>query len=790
MIVAWAVVGFAIGSPRIIGALLVGAWLVTGLVLLGLALLARSGRDPTTRRGGIALLTLALSCCATAVVLTAASTGADSRRPQILLEASRGGRFVVAVATTTQTVLAGSPSFTATVNEVQIGSVKHQVTVPVRVFRPVRDTGAANTSPVGTAVGQGDAVGIGAELAIVGRVKSTAPGDSSAFLFFSSGVPELIRPPPFWLDWANQLRSSFRMTAQTLPGEGGNLLPGLAIGDTSAVTVTLDSAMRASSLSHLTAVSGANCAVVIGLVMVGCAVAGLRRGARVAASITVLVGFVVLVTPEPSVLRAAVMATLVLLCLSSGRPTQGVPVLSLAIFILVVGDPWLSREYGFVLSVLATAGLLILSGPLAVALTRWFPRPIAVLLSIPLAAQLACQPVIILLNPTIPTYGLLANILAAPAAPIATVLGLGSCVVLPWWPWLGGALANLAWIPSAWIAAVAMLVSQLPGGQLPWVAGIGGSALLAVVTVLMLILVLAPKLGLRWRKTISISLAVLFVGHGGIIAGGALHTQFTRPSNWQFALCDIGQGDAVLVRSAGKIALIDTGPRPERLTSCLETLGVTQIDLLILTHYDLDHVGGVAAVLGRVGEAIIGPSSGADDNRISSRVRTGGTPLRLGVPGLTGVLGELRWRILWPPSPLRGVEPGNPASVVVALEGAGECRSGCLSAMFLGDLGEESQSRLLTLDLGSVDVVKVAHHGSADQSARLYARLNARVGLIGVGADNRYGHPNPKLLRLLAASATIAARTDQDGLVLIAPSEDAGITIWRERRDSAATGKP
>jgi competence protein ComEC len=161
--------------------------------------------------------------------------------------------------------------------------------------------------------------------------------------------------------------------------------------------------------------------------------------------------------------------------------------------------------------------------------------------------------------------------------------------------------------------------------------------------------------------------------------------------------------------------------------------------------------------------------------------------------GESGMLGELRWDVLWPPP--RGVEPGNPASVTLQVTGAGACAQGCLSGILLGDLGEDSQARLLgTGQVQHVDVVKVAHHGSADQSARLYEALHATVGLIGVGAGNDYGHPTAKLLGIMSAVGTRPLRTDLDGLTLIAPGVRPGdIRVWTEKpedvvRDGELTG--
>ena len=527
-----------------------------------------------------------------------------------------------------------------------------------------------------------------------------------------------------------------------MPGDGGDLLPGLSIGDTSAVSPTLDAAMKTSSLSHLTAVSGANCAVVIGLVMVVGAALGIPRRWRIGGSLVVLIGFVALVTPQASVLRSAVMAALVLAVMASGRTLRGIPVLCLAIIVLLTVDPWLCRDYGFLLSVLATAGLLVLVGPLTRLLQRWLPAALAAVIAIPLAAQLACQPVLILLNPAIPVYGVIANLLSEPAAPASTVLGLIACVTGPVAGPVSSAVAVLAWLPSAWIAAVARFFAGLPASQVPWLPGAAGVALVAAVTGLALFSALGAHRHRRLRRGTAFVLIVGLLGYAGGVAGDRVVRQLSMPADWQIAACDIGQGDAVLVRSAGQFALVDTGPDPVLLEKCLRELGVGRIQLLVLTHYDLDHVGGTAAVVGRVDRAIVGPVSDAHDTRLRESLSAGGAQLEEVAQGTSGILGNLEWRVLWPPRRLGNVQPGNDASVTVTFTGADSCPTGCLSSIFLGDLGNEPQARVLAANrIQPVDVVKVAHHGSADQNEEMYRVLRARVGLISVGIDNDYGHP-------------------------------------------------
>ncbi|MBG6054451.1 competence protein ComEC [Salinibacterium sp. CAN_S4] len=737
----WLAAGVIIGWPGAAVPALVVAWVAAGcLVLL---------------RPQLALVCAAMALCCTSVALQA-----PARAPAVLVDAAAHHERIDAVATATQTVRPGRGSF-----EVQLEFADGvPVSVPVLVF----GEGPANRLGIGTVIG------------VEGTVVRAEPGDDRAFLLFPDDAPVVIESPPWYLDWANGLRSGFLAATEQLPGNGGDLLPGLAIGDTSAVSTELDNSMRSSSLSHLTAVSGANCAIVIGLVMLAGGALGLPRWLRIGASMLMLLAFVVLVTPEPSVLRAALMATLVLLALLGGRPARGLPILSLATLALLVMDPWLARNFGFVLSVLATAGLLLLAGPLAGVLGRWLPRWLALIIAVPLAAQLACQPVIVLLNASLPTYGIVANILAAPAAPIATVVGLAACVALVILPPLGTILSQLAWVPSAWIAAVATFCAAAPGAQLPWPPGAAGLALLVCASACAVVAVLGRGRWRRWSKKAIVVATVLYLA---AVTGLRIGEQWGRPDDWQMAGCDVGQGDAFVVRSAGAVALIDTGPDPAPLAACLKDLGIDRIDLLVLTHYDLDHIGGVDAVVGRVDVAMIGPIGEPDDDGIAAALRAGGAEVQQVSKGPSGLLGELRWHVLWPPARLSGIEPGNPASVTVEFDPVGECFPGCLSSMFLGDLGEEAQNRVLAANtVRPVDVVKVSHHGSADQSTRMYERLTALVGMIGVGADNGYGHPTEKMLDILESTGTAALRTDLHGLILLSPGSKPGsVAVWSER---------
>jgi len=795
----WASAGVLVAMPAAAAAcaaLLAGAAviLVVAAVLLSRRDRAGGRLDRPAHRGRLSQVLGTIAVCAAAAALAglAVSVQAPARSPELLRSALEDRAEVSATLTvwsapvpSAGVAIGGRPQlrFRATLtalrpahqgSRAEVGRVGSGLSVPVVVFAD-----AASGVP-----------SIGEQIRLSGSVVPTDPGDAAAALFFGRGSPHTVRTAPWWLDWANALRHGFADAAGELPGEGAGLLPGLAIGDTTGVGADLDQAMTASSLSHLTAVSGANCAIVLALVLLCTAALGLGRTARVAGGLGVLAGFVVLVTPEPSVVRAATMATIVLLSSALGRPGRGVAALAFAALGLLMADPWLSRNYGFALSVLATLGLLVLAGPLTRRLRRWLPAPLAAVLAIPLAAQLACQPVLVLLSPTLPAYGVPANLLAAPAAPVATIVGLAACLLLPWLPWLATPLIWLAWLPATWIAAVAQTSTTLPGNTLPWLGGPAGVALTLACTAAILVLLVGhgpgqgPGQGPGRRPGRSALLvrvasgALLSVAAGvtvGTVVGTGLGRAAVFPAAWQIAACDIGQGDAVVVRDADSIALVDVGPDPALLTACLDTLQIDRVDLLVLTHYDLDHVGGLDAVLGRVDTALVGTPENVQDAALHDRLAAAGAEVRQAARGDTGSLGGLTWEILWPLRDSTVMQTGNPGSVSMVFDGRG------IRSVFLGDLDEDAQEALRAAGpLEAVDVVKVAHHGSRDQSAALYAELQATVGLVSVGADNGYGHPTRSVLEVLGSAGTAVLRTDQDGLVVVAPA-GRSLRVWTEK---------
>ncbi len=767
-ICAWASGLAAIALPD-------GRWFATVLwgtaaAAAAVAVAARvaSGRTLERRAGETRAVVAAVVCvaaAAAALVATACVVAAPSRRPDAVARLA-GHTLVLRVEATSAPQsstdsAAGGVRFSGTVTAVAAGGSSLSARMPVVVFAPSASSAR-----------------IGQPLAVRGTMKMLPRSSETAALVYASAQPRPLERPPWPLAAADGVRARFSAQAGTLPGDGGALLPGLAIGDVHGLPDSLADDMKTVGLTHLTAVSGANCAVVVSLTGAAMGVVGFRRRTRAVASLAALAGFVVLVTPQPSVLRAAVMAAVIVAGGWVGRPGRALPALALAVVLLLAVDPWLAVSYGFALSVLATGALLLLAPPLSDRLARWMPSRVAALLAVPAAAQVACQPVLLMLNPSVPLYGMLANLVAGPAAAPATVLGLLSCAFGPLWPAAASVLAHLAWVPSAWIAAVARMSAGLPASAVAWADGLPGVVLMLVLSLGFVLAVARP---LRPVPRIARSIALTIVAGVAVCSlagtvGARVAQALDRPPAWSIAACDVGQGDAALVRSGDAYALVDTGPEPERLAACLSDLRVPRIDLLVLTHYDTDHVGGTPAVLGMVDLALVGPSSDDRGERLGERLARSGAKVRVAETGDAGRLGDLAWRVLWPDAERHGMRDGNERSVTVLFSGEG------IRTLFLGDLDERAQGALLASGrVTHADVVKMAHHGSSDQSEALYREVGAVVGLISCGAGNDYGHPTRTGLEILRRAGTRGMRTDVQGMLMVSSDGRGGLRTWTQR---------
>jgi competence protein ComEC len=621
----------------------------------------------------------------------------------------------------------------------------------------------------------------GTPVTATGRLAASRGGDLNAAVLSVSAAPDAVGVAPWSQRAAGALRAGLRRACAELPAEPGGLLPGLVDGDTSGLDPGVTADFRTTGMTHLVAVSGANVAIVLAAVLL--LARWCRAGPTLAALLCALalLGFVILARPSPSVLRAAVMGGLGLVALALGRPRAAVPALAATVIALLLVDPALAADPGFTLSAFACAGLLLVAPPVRDVLRRWgIPAGLAEALAIPAAAEFACAPVIAGLSATVSLVAVPANLLAEPAVPPATILGVLAAVVSV--PWPAGA-AFLTWLgswPARWLVAVAHTGARAPDAILAWPGGTGGALLLAAL------------LGLAWwagrRAWIRVVVGVCAVA----AALGAVPVQVAAPG-WPPAgalavVCDVGQGDAIAVPvGSGSAVVVDTGPDPRAVDRCLRDLGVETVPLLMVSHFHIDHTGGVSGVFHarRVGAVVTTelPEPAYGHQLVATAAAGARIPVSVVGAGWSWVAGPVRLTVLGPVHRLAGTnsDPNNNSLVVLAeVDG--------VRLLLAGDAQVEEQADLLAAlgpDRLRADVLKVAHHGSAYQDPDFLAAVHPRLALVSVGAGNPYGHPNLAVLEALRVVGARVLRTDLDG-DLAAVVDGHGLEVVRRGTPAGA----
>ncbi len=588
-----------------------------------------------------------------------------------------------------------------------------------------------------------------------------------------SSAPDLITGPSPVQRGAERLRAGLRASVADLSPDARGLLPGLVVGDESLMPPDLVEDAQKTGLTHLTAVSGANVAIVLGVVLVAARWCGARAWAVPAVGVLGLAGFVVLARPEPSVLRASVMGLVVVLGLASGARRRRLSALSAAVVVLLLVDPWLARSYGFALSVLASGAIVLLVPGWAERWSGRLPPPLAAALAVPVAAQLVCAPVVVMLSEEVSLVAIAANLLAAPAVAPATVLGVVVAMIAPVAPPLAELVARVAGLPAGWIGWVGRWFADRPYAAVDWPGDAGGALALAAATVV--VVVLAPVLVRRPRFLVAVVVAPAVV-----LLGVRTVAPAWPPDGWDVIACDVGQGDALVLSVApGSAVVVDTGFEPDAVDTCLRGLGIRHVPLLLLTHAHADHVGGLLGVLAGRRVATIGigmPGSlGAPTPELSSAIARAGAQVGLLVAGWSATVGAVRLDVVWPPADpdalarLDGSESAeNNASLVVRVQHADG-----LSVLLTGDVEPSAQRALLRSGVVvAADVLKVPHHGSRHQDADFLRAVDASVALVSVGADNDYGHPSAVTLEVLAGAGARVFRTDLGGAVAVGGGPD------------------
>ena len=546
-----------------------------------------------------------------------------------------------------------------------------------------------------------------------------------------------------------------------LPRGQAALARGMVLGQDDALDPHTRDEFRASGLSHLLAASGANVALLALLATSGLGALGVRRRARLTAALLLAALYVPLAGGGPSILRAGVMGGAALVAALAGRPGSRAYGLLLAAAVTLVVQPRAATDVGWQLSFAAVVAIALLTGRWRDALgTRGVPAPVAEAAALTAAATVGTAPLLAVHFGQLSLVSPFANLIAAPAVAPAV--------------WLG-TLAGVAGQAGAGGALVVALdaLAAFPLGFVGWVAHVAASAPHATVAVALGGPLAAAAAYAGLTAVISSNRA------RGLAAGAALALLLgaavprlhppSPPRALTISFLDIGQGDATLVQHAGRAVLVDTGPPEGPVVQRLRNAGVRRLDLLVLTHAQADHEGAAPAVLGAV--PVDSVLDGGVGTRSPQRAQIEAAERRHQVhrliPDAGDVLraGPIRVDVLWPRAdlpPLPGADPNDRAIVALLRDGA-----------FAMLLTADAESPVTApLDVSGVDVLKVAHHGSADPGLpSLLTRLRPQLAVIEVGRHNRYGHPNPATLAALRVVPNVL-RTDLDGTVRLTVTGD------------------
>ena len=586
---------------------------------------------------------------------------------------------------------------------------------------------------------------------------------------------------------------------QLLPSPQSALLSGILLGNDNEMPPDLADNFRNTGMTHIIAISGFNIAILIAILM-GLTGSWLPQRPAVIVSIAGIVFYTIMVGADASVVRAAVMGSVYLIAARwMGRPNFAFASLFLAGWLMTLLRPFTLWDVGFQLSFTATLGLMLYAD----GLTQWTRRQLlrvadrqtvrqimaviseAVLIT--LAAQVLTLPLILGYFRQLSLISLPANALILPAQPgvmiwggLATIVGMIS-------PALAQPVAWIAWLFLTYTISLVRMFARVPGAAVPvavsWTAVIFIYLFIGAVTWLIM---QPPEKRARWTGFLQQNLsqkaaltltgmaALLVISWSGSQADGKLHIAFLN----------VGQGDATFIQTpSGRQILIDGGLYPSVLNDQLGQqmpFWDKEIDLVIATHPDADHVSGLENLFDRYRiPTLMTDGEGLGESPIYDAVlqaaEANGTEIRPAVAGeIIEIEDGVRLEILHPGDTLNE-ENRNENSVSLRLV------YGEFAYLFTGDAEQEAEQTMLKSGrpLNAV-VFKAGHHGSnSSSSAPFLTAVQPQIIIVSAGKENKFGHPRPEMLQRAQNVGATVLRTDELGTIEVVSD---GRTIWWQAR--------
>ncbi|WP_170839780.1 DNA internalization-related competence protein ComEC/Rec2 [Lihuaxuella thermophila] len=584
--------------------------------------------------------------------------------------------------------------------------------------------------------------------------------------------------------WMDRLREELGSQIERIysPAYAG-LIRGMLLGERERVDAEMEAAYSTLGIVHLLSISGLHVGVLVACLYFLLKQTGLTREKAALLVILALPFYVILTGAEAPVIRAAIMAGLSLLAVLFGRWKELLSFMALSLLIQLAWNPYQIFEPGFQLTFLVTGALIIGVEPIA----RQLPFPWHRLnqgIAVALVAQVVSFPVLIYHFYEFSFLSWFANLLFVPVI---------SSLVIP----VSTAALLLGFVHETagrWLAGFSSLLLDLVHKGTDLLLEWSWAHVTWVPPTLLWVLLYSLAAIYLW---ISWAGNLIFPGRHRMLSGlcficlvaVAHQAHLWGKDEARIAFLDVGQGDCTVIETPeGKVILVDGGGTPffprkpwqirrdpfevgkRIVVPYLKYRGIRQIDELVITHGDTDHIGGLLAVAERfpVRRVIRNPHppGSQTEKRLLQTLAKKGTRIYTLSPGVSWeVEPGIKWKFFHPdPSRLIGTNEKSNNDSVVFLLSVFQMR-----IMMTGDMEREAESKVLSeWALPTVDLLKVAHHGSRTSTqAKWLQVLKPRQAIISVGRENRYGHPAPEVLQRLQAIGAAVLRTDRHGAVTV-----------------------
>ncbi len=530
----------------------------------------------------------------------------------------------------------------------------------------------------------------------------------------------------------------------------------LLLGDTDDLSYEQDIALQVGGIRHIVAVSGLHVSILFALIYL---LAGKKRYLTALLGIPALCLFALMAGLTPSILRACVMQSLMMLALLLGREYDPPSALAFAVVVILGLNPFAVTSVSFQLSCGCIVGIFLFSGRFQRYFARFtkgktFKAKLAQWLigslSVTVSTMIVTVPLSAYYFETISLIGLLTNLLTLPIVSvifygIIAALGL-SFLLMP----LGGFVAAVISLLMRYVLLVAELLSKVPFAAVYTASGY----------ILLWIVLCYILFGIFWlcgRKHMGKTIFAMLVL---LIFATAFSWIEPRLDDYRVTVLDVGQGQSILLQSRGETYLVDCGGSSDKNAANqtvveLRSQGISRIDGVILTHYDEDHIGGISYFLQRIeADVLYLPAEEDLPFALPAGQKTHFLTEILTVPVGVGKI-----------TLIPGIfEEGRNNSSTCVLFQVKKC-----DILITGDRSTTGEMRLMEqLDLPQLEVLIAGHHG-ADSSAGypLLARTKPETVVISVGKNNYYGHPGTHLLNRLKIFGCRVLRTDMHGKIII-----------------------